>query len=350
MSSNPGGLKHTLAAPLTAVLSALALVLLPVHPAAADQPGPGAAIAAKLRTSPVYVDPGYAGSVPPARQKRLVAQIAETGLPIKVVLVPLVKGDSFNGEADNLQAVVRDHLGGRDLILITTSADTGYLSGREWPGDTHQTRDAVSAVGFLDDMKDAGLADQVAKAIELVKQGNGTQVYKDATADPGGSAPEPAHKPKNGGAPWLVIAVAAVAALGLAGGLLVFVRRRTRRHAPGSPFAFPKAVFAAARSADERALRRQADAEVIALGEAARTAPDSLPGLPRALDAYAAAGKVLDAARGLPDLAGVLALVTEGRDALAGRSLSAHPLCFFNPSTAGRPAVSTGAPWAAATG
>ncbi|MEV8568668.1 hypothetical protein AB0436_24320 [Streptomyces sp. NPDC051322] len=334
MSSNPGGLKRTFAAPLAALLSALALVLVPVLvlPAAAQPPSPGARIAAGLRTSPVYVDPGYTGSVPPTRQKQLAAQIAKTGLPIKVVLVPLIKGDSFNGESDNLQGVVRDHLTQHDLILISTSDEAGYLSGREWPDDKHQTSDAVSAVGFLDDMRDASLADQVSKAIELVQQGNGTQVYDDATSDLGSSAPSATHKPKDGGTtPWLVIALAAVAVLGLAGGALVFVRRRRSRPAPNAPFAFPQAVFAAARSADERELRRHASAEVIALGEAAQSAADSLPGLPRALDAYAAAGKVLDAAHGVPDLAGVLALVTEGRDALAGRTPSVLPLCFFNP-------------------
>ncbi|MEV6792777.1 transmembrane domain-containing protein [Streptomyces sp. NPDC051320] len=332
MSSNPRGHKRTFAAPLAALLSALALVLVPVLPAAAQPPSPGARIAAGLRTSPVYVDPGYAGSVPPARQKQLAAQIAKTGLPIKVVLVPLIKGDSFNGEPDNLQSVVRDHLTQPDLILITTSDESGYLSGHEWPDDQHQTNDAVSAVGFLDGMRDASLTDQVSKAIELVQQGNGTQVYNDAMGDLGGSAPGNDHKSKDGGtAPWLIVAIAAVAVLGLAGGLLVFVRRRRNHHASGAPFAFPRAVFAAARNTDVRELRRHASAEVIALGESAQSASDSLPGLPRALDAYAAAGKVLDAAHGLPDLAGVLALVTEGRDALAGHDPSALPLCFFNP-------------------
>ncbi|HEX2314118.1 MAG TPA: hypothetical protein VHJ17_10305, partial [Thermomonospora sp.] len=59
----------------------------------------------------------------------------------------------------------------------------------------------------------------------------------------------------------------------------------------------------------------------------------------RALDAYQAAGKVLDAADGVPDLAGVLVLVDQGRDALAsaralaegGREVPPVPLCFFNP-------------------
>ncbi|WP_329167404.1 hypothetical protein OG204_21910 [Streptomyces sp. NBC_01387] len=335
MSSNPGSLKRTLTTPFTtplaALLSALALVLVPALPAGAQQPSPGTRIAEGLRTSPVYVDPGYAGSVPPARQKQLAAQIARTGLPIKVVLVPLVKGDSFNGKADELQGVVRDHLTRPGLILITTSEQAGYLDGQEWPDDKHQTRDAVSAVGFLPDMRDAGLAEQVSKAIELVQQGNGTQVYKNATAHLGSSTPDTAHKSTGSGAPWLVVTVAAVAALGLAGGLLVFVRRRRNGQGAGAAFTFPKAVFAAARTADERALREHANAEVIALGEAAQSASDALPGLPRALDAYAAAGKVLDEAHGLPDLAGVLALVTEGRDALAGNAASALPLCFFNP-------------------
>ncbi|MGB8945483.1 MAG: hypothetical protein WCD21_35410, partial [Streptomyces sp.] len=78
------------------------------------------------------------------------------------------------------------------------------------------------------------------------------------------------------------------------------------------------------------ALRRQTEAEVLALGEAIQAADTSSPGMQSALDAYAAAGTVLDAGRGLPDLAGVLALVTSGRDALEGTAWPL-PLCFFNP-------------------
>ena len=59
----------------------------------------------------------------------------------------------------------------------------------------------------------------------------------------------------------------------------------------------------------------------------------------RGRDAYQAAGKVVDAARDLPDLAGVLVLVDRARDALAsarslaegGRKIPPSPLCFFNP-------------------
>lgn len=74
-------------------------------------------------------------------------------------------------------------------------------------------------------------------------------------------------------------------------------------------------MFATAREADERGLRERAQREVVTLGEELG-APDSAAthdpaALQLALDAYAAAGTVLDAADGIPDLAGVLALVHE---------------------------------------
>ncbi|MEU5957308.1 hypothetical protein [Streptomyces sp. NPDC047525] len=381
--------KRALASAGVALASAgvvLAALVASVSPAAAQVPGaagapgapsPGEKVADALRTSPVYVDAAYADSVPPARQKQLVRQIEKTGLPIKVALVPIVQGDAYDGEADAFAEVVHDRVDRvdrRGLVLVTGGDKwTGDLHGFEWPGEKHQARDAVGAVGFLDEMKDAGLADQTEKAIELISEGDGTKVYEDATEHLGdgdgssGSLPrEDSDGADDGGSPWLLPVAVAVALALAAGALLAFVgvrrRRRGRPHrypsATGSPFAFPQAVFAAARTADEAALRRQTEAEVLALGEAARSADTSTPGLQRALDAYAAAGTVLDAARGLPDLAGVLALVTEGRDALdqsaldqsaldqsapdqsapdrdaptaKGGAASPLPLCFFNP-------------------
>ncbi|MEV0323623.1 hypothetical protein ACIBKX_13525 [Streptomyces sp. NPDC050658] len=320
-------------------------------PAAAQAPGapspgapsPGEKIADALRKSPVYVDAAYADSVPPARQKRLVAQIKKTGLPIKVALVPIVQGDAYDGESDAFAEVVHDRLDRRELILVTGGDKwSGNLNGFEWPGREQQAADAVATVGFLDSMKDAGLAEQTEKAIELIDEGEGTKAYEEATEDlgdggSGGGGDEslpggPDKAKESGGSSWpLPVAVSVAVALA-AVGLFFFVRRRGRGSARGrAPFTFPQAVFAAARIADEAALRRQTEAEVLALGEAARQADTSTPGLQRALDAYAAAGTVLDSARGLPDLAGVLALVTEGRDALEAATPAALPLCFFNP-------------------
>ncbi|MDT7843739.1 hypothetical protein [Streptomyces justiciae] len=324
-----------------AAAAALLAALLATTPTAAAE-SPGEHIANALHDSPVYVADAYEDAVPPTRQRQLVNQITATGLPIKVVLTPLTKGDDFDGEANTLASVVHDRLGLRKFILITTDGDfTNSLNGYEWPSDTHQTHDAVAAAGFLDEMRDAGLADLTSKAVELVAEGNGTRVYEEALSDLGDPPPTSSPTPNPGTHnttwtwPLLTIPLLALPALGA----LLLVRRRRGRSArgrtpesrPPSPFAYPQAVFAAARAADESALRRRAEREVIALGESAQAADAAnTPALGRALDAYAAAAKVLDAAQDIPDLAGVLALVTEGRDALTN---TPHPLplCFFNP-------------------
>ncbi|MFB7946439.1 hypothetical protein ACFC6L_16155 [Kitasatospora phosalacinea] len=332
-------------APLRALLAALLLacaVLLgtgsPAARAAGATPATtatGASIAEALKTSPVYVDPAFAAAVTPAQQQQITEQIAATGLPITVVLVPLQKGDAFGGDAKAMAAVVQERLGRSPLIMITSDDYGSWLNGYEWPaGDTRQVRDAASAVGMIKELKDAGLAAKVGRTIELISTGKGTEVYKaeadrldrersarpatedHATDTPSGSA---------AGGPFAVVALL-VLALVIGGALLVRSRRRPRHTA----FTFPDAVFAADRAADEAGLRRQAADEVLALGAALDGADGATtPGLGRALDAYDAAGRVLDAADGLPDLAGVLALAAEGRAALATEP---HlPLCFFDP-------------------
>jgi hypothetical protein len=309
-----------------------------------DTPSAGQRIANALRTSPVYVDEAYAEAVPPSRQRQLADRIRRTGLPIKVVLTPLTKGDAFDGDSDLLAGTVRDRLPERrDLVLITSDGDfPDSLQGYEWPGDTHQARRAVAAAGFLDEMRDAGLADLTAKAVDLVAEGKGEQRYEEAMRDLGGSA-RPTQSGSDSGSGsdsdsgmtgwWLFIAVPALALTALATRTALL---RSRRPSP----AVPHVVFATARAADEARVRRRAEAEVLALGEATQAADvAATPGLQQALDAYAAAGTVLDKARGLPDLAGALALAQEGRDALTGSP--GLPLCFFNPLH-GRAALRTG--------
>ncbi|MFI7018261.1 hypothetical protein [Streptomyces sp. NPDC050164] len=317
-----------------AALLLAALTTTPARAADGDAPSAGQRIAEALRTSPVYVDEAYADAVPPSRQRQLADRIHRTGLPVKVVLTPLTKGDAFDGDSDVLAGIVRDRLPDqRELILITTDGDfPDSLNGYEWPADTHQTRDAVAAAGLLDETRDAGLADLTAKAVELVAEGKGTQRYEEATRD---QRESPASKPEPGdsrGWLWPLVAVPALALTALATRALV----RSRKAAP----AVPQLVFATARAADEAELRRRTEAEVLALGEATQAAEVSTtPDLQRALDAYAAAGRVLDEARGVPDLAGALALAQEGQGALAGSP--GLPLCFFNPLH-GRAALRTG--------
>ncbi|MCX4869234.1 hypothetical protein OG571_03835 [Streptomyces sp. NBC_01369] len=87
---------------LTALLLACTSLLGTGAPARAETAGTGptaATIAESLATDPVHVDPSYAAAVDPAQEQALVDRIAATGLPIKVVLVPLKKGDAFDGDA-----------------------------------------------------------------------------------------------------------------------------------------------------------------------------------------------------------------------------------------------------------
>jgi hypothetical protein len=109
--------------------------------------------------------------------------------------------------------------------------------------------------------------------------------------------------------------VAAVAAL------LVWRQRRMPRVRRTRP------ALTSARTTAE--LREHAEAELVRLGEALEDPTGDPAGLRDALDAYSAAGKALDAARTVPDLAGVLVLVDMGADAASGDEPS--PRCFFNP-------------------
>ncbi|MFB6890166.1 hypothetical protein ACFCX4_12710 [Kitasatospora sp. NPDC056327] len=331
-----GPVRRPLRGLFAALLMACAALLGAGAPARADSAAPGptaTTIVEALATTPVYVDPSFAAAVTASQQRELADRIAATGLPIKVALVPLKKGDAFDGNAKSLAAVVQERLGQPQLILLTNDEYGSWLRGTEWPSDTHTTRDAAMAVGMLRELKDAGLAARVGRAVDLIQSGRGTEVYKAETAR---LDRDRAARPKatdggadsSSGAPGsLLAAAAALVVLAAVGAAFLVRRRRSPRH---TAFTFPDAVFAADRAADEAGLHRQATAEVLALGEAVNAADGATtPGLGRALDAYDAAGRVLDGARGIPDLAGVLALAAEGRAALTAEPRL--PLCFFDP-------------------
>ncbi|KUL35536.1 hypothetical protein ADL22_27195 [Streptomyces sp. NRRL F-4489] len=323
---------------LAAAAATAALLCGTAGPAAADAAGPAGAspgqkIADALRTSPVYVDPSLSAAVGPEEQRALVTQIRGTGLPIRVVLVPLVEGDNWGGKPEQLAEVVHERLGGGPAILLTPGDFPDDVEAREWPAGAHQAEHAAASVYFDDSLKGAGLAKRVSRAIDIIKSGDGDRVYDRLTAHlgtssgGGGASGKPAA---HGSSPVVRILTLAVGPLLVLAAAWLLLRRRARLRDFGTPFALPRSVFAAAREADEEGLRERAGEEVVRLGEEARSAAGDPAGIERALDAYAAAGSVLDRARGVPDLAGVFALVAEGRAALSPAS-GALPLCFFHP-------------------
>ncbi|TDD40455.1 hypothetical protein E1287_00300 [Actinomadura sp. KC06] len=320
-----------------------------------SEPSPGERLAAALRRSPIHVDPSIASALPGAERRRLIAKFEKAPAPIYVVLVPLVTGGVWT-DADQLATVVHDRLG-RDGIFITLREDSQDLTAREWGGD-HQARDAAWAVSLDRAMDDTPLAARLSRVADLIISGTGKQEYDRVSAeiDRRSKARREANRvgehrsvEADGDDGGLALPLGAGAA-GLAvvgvGGFLLWPRRRmasVRRE--GSGLLMPRMVFATARRANEDQLREQASHEVIAFGElldetAVPTTDERARALMTgALDAYQAAGKTLDAARGVPDLAGVLVLLDQGRDAFASAQAVANgdpeippvPLCFFNP-------------------
>lgn len=309
------------------------------------EPSPGDRLAAALRRSPVYVDPSLASALPAADRARLIAKFRKLSVPVFVVLVPLVKGGTWSDD-EQLATVVHAKLG-RDGVYITFSDIGDDLRAKEFGGD-HQARYAAWAVAFDRSMDEASLATRLDRIADLMLSGNAKKEYdRQSALIQKRSEQRRAEEDGSGGSPALplTLGAAGVAAAGI-GGLLLWRRRRmASADRAGSALLLPRTVFSTAKRAGEDQLREQTSREVIAFGELLDTTDVPVSGertgdlMTRALDAYQAAGKTLDRARGVPDLAGVLVLLDQGRDALASAQAVAagkpeippSPLCFFNP-------------------
>ncbi|MFD0903936.1 hypothetical protein [Actinomadura sediminis] len=332
-------------------------------------PSPGERIAAALRRSPLHVDPSLESALPAARRRRVLDELGRQPRPTFVVLVPIIAGGTWQ-EPEQLAAVVQSRLG-RPGVFITLGKYAGDLNARLLPDDLTddrgmEVRHAALAVSLDPAFRKATLADRLDRTLELLRTGKGEEEYRrqsaalrersrsrSATARPesaaGGEGGGAGGDGDGAGALGAALGGAAVAAAAV-GGLLLWQHRRMAapvraQRTAGDALLLERTVFATADRATRDELRAQASAEVIAFGELLdRT---DVPGtdpvvrdlLARALDAYSAAGRVLDDARGIPDLAGVLVLVDQGRDALAsagslaagGPGIPPEPLCFFNP-------------------
>ncbi|MGY5128498.1 hypothetical protein [Streptomyces nigrescens] len=219
---------------------------------------PGQKIADALRRSPVHVDPSLTSAVDAEQQRELLARIRRTQLPIRVALVPLVEGDSWGGKPEQLAEVVHDRMGGGPSLLITLGKYPEDIAAREWPLGAHQAFHAAAAVFFQKDMKGAGPAKRVARAIDLIEAGNGDTVYARATAGLG--TPKPTQDTGNGagakaasapGSPFARLLSLVVGPVLLLAAVGLLLRRRSRLRDLSIPFALPRSVFAAARQADE---------------------------------------------------------------------------------------------------
>jgi hypothetical protein len=273
----------------------------------------GRAIAAALRRDPLYVDPAYASALPTAKRAELVRRIRRSPVPIYVILVPLVKGGTWQ-TSEQVTTVVRDHLG-RDGAYVTFNTEfDDVFDVVRWGGTDDERRDANDAGWAVSyEKRYKTLATRLARCVDLIATGQGTETYAREQTRAFPPSPRPTPKPKPKPKNDLALPLGAAAVVVVAAGLWWLRRRRDR--AAMEALKLPRAVFEAAGEAEEDELRARAERDLVALGE-------DLPSEGRALDAYTAAGRTLDGARSTADLAGVLALVQIAR----GRTP-----CYFDP-------------------
>lgn len=353
VSAAPGRGRALAVAVLLALLTALGPALAGAGPARASEAGTtaGERIAASLRTSPLYVDPSLSSVFPPAVRTSLLRQMRAAKAPVYVLAVPLAAGGTWSS-GDQLATVVHNYLGKPGIYLTTDANMTNDIGAYTWPSDPDGTdaapyhaADAAQAANIAPDLEQAALPGKFSRCLTLIASGRAVSAYQaEARALNASYAPRtPAASSggSGGGTGPGLYAVIAVLIVALGGGGALVTRRRRRRR-PSAPFVTPHSVFTTARNATEAELRDVAQQQVIRLGELVEQPSSSDQGdaqVARALDAYEAAGKALDAARGIPDLAGVLVLTHTGTNAIAAaRALQsgqpeppAHPLCFFNP-------------------
>jgi hypothetical protein len=350
------------------VLAALASATPAQAARAAGQDVPGSRIAGDLRTSPLYVDPSLSSAFPSSARKSILAAISQAPAPVFVLAVPLVSGSRWSS-SEQLADVVQEELGRPGIYLTLDATESSNIDAFTWPSDPqgldappYHAADAALAVDFAPyTQSPPPVWQEFLQCVRLIDTGKAEAAYQAAVADPGAGG-QAAAPSSDGGA--VAGATLAVFTAGGAGVIALARRRRRRRRARGqaplpapgpaadSAYA-PGTVVDAARAATAGELRTQAREQLLALGEvleqpglagaaAATFGPHSgqdEADLTRALDAYTAAGQVLDTASGIPDLAGILVLTHMGRcaaeAALARQSGRPAPppswLCFFNP-------------------
>ncbi|GAA3750427.1 hypothetical protein GCM10022402_32020 [Salinactinospora qingdaonensis] len=281
--------------------------------------------------------------------------------------MPVVNGDTWEGDPRQLVSAVHDRLGiseGHYLALRGSN-----LQGVDVPLSGSDAGVSASAgalaAAYETDFASVPLADLLNRAVEVTVSGRAAELADQAEADYQARNPDPPAEDTGEGATpstaernasdlAMVAAIAAgVAVLAAAGmGLLLWRRRPRRINLPDLP---QHAAFDNADQARVAELTSQAERELVTVGERLREArTEDMRGqagksYQRALDAYQAAGKafseISDAQNeqadqnDLANLAGTLVLLDMCEDCLAtaearrdGRSLPkprAH--CYANP-------------------
>ncbi len=299
-----------------------------------------AAIARALRSDPLYVDPALDDLVTPGERARLRRALRARGDRTVVAVVPVVRGDRFDGQPSAFLAALQARANRPGIYVVYAD----YISAASTdPAQDERVRLAATVGSFEGDY-DAPVAAKLTTFLDALDDPDvrARADRAEGVLDRPAATPTPAPEPPDGGFPaWLAVVLGAAALAFVAG---VLGRRRLAGPAPDAPPLLPDRVFEHARRAEREELHDRARDEVVALAGAVDAArrpsdPGAVAAYERALDAAAAASKLLDRARRIVELAAVLVLVDDAREQLraaadlgAGRRHRAgRRLCFFDP-------------------
>lgn len=337
---------------LLALVLALALLAAPAH--AASSP---AEIAKGLRSSPLYVDPALDEGIPQARRAALVRKLRGASVPMYAMLVPLVDGDRYGGSVFTLIDLVRDRLG-RNAVYITfdnvlTAQPVGLSQSvfdrvslatdvGQFEGDTSGEPVVDKFERFVEAYDDPNLKDRAA-AVQA-KQGRFDDTSSSVDDDKDDSWV---------GDTLIIIGILGVLAFGAVLLIRLTGRRSGGRPSPSGPV-LPDAVLEHAGRSQDARLREEVERRLLAFADEADRDPtpsnaQAQEHEQQALDAYAAARKLLTDDATTMELVAALVLahagdehlkvadaITEGR-----RPQDVGRLCFYDPrhGNADRPVV-----------
>lgn len=293
-----------------------------------------AEIEAEMTGDGVWIEPGLASTlgITAADEDRIEEAVASSEkADLKVVLVEIdYEDDRFQGSFSSLTAWLQDSLGGDATYVGYADTESGIRV--ESYGNQPDSYPVANVAAYE---HPGDITAQVLRAAELLDDGNAEALWEEVPVDERYPWTDEGIQGSEvlGG-----LGIAVVAGAALAG--LVAWRRRRRPRPSG--FTLPSTVLHTVRSAEDRRLRQQADAEVLALGEAiGRGEPsgtaNALAAWQQALDHYAAARSILSQDPAPADVVGALVLARRGDDArqrAEQRKPSAWepPVrCWFNP-------------------
>ncbi|MFM7212911.1 MAG: hypothetical protein ACKOYQ_13120, partial [Actinomycetota bacterium] len=299
--------RRSLAPALCVLLAALALIAAPAALARTSVD----AIASALRNDPDYNDPSAENALTPGQATDLRDQIAATGLPIYIAVLPNTAATEAGGP-DALLRDLRNAVGreGVYAVIAGNSFRAGSTSG--------------SVTSIADDAFSSQSANGPFAVLEAFVTGVDAQ-YNDSGQSSGGDS-----SAGGGGSSWTGLIILVVI-LGGIGALLFFGIRAARR----------------SRAKQLVSIRGTLDEDVTSLGEqlAAFNVADprlddaGRADLQTALDAYARASDASSRARTDADITTATSELEAGRYALAcvqarvdGRALpQRRPPCFVDP-------------------